>query len=726
MKKRDKLLQIIRKYKFKSVYTQLVVLITTLTAVLTAVSVVTLSFLREKMIEQERKIQEINMNYTIDQLDTVISSSYQAITSIIGDYDMIMRLNDYDRNIEGYAEDKSIKDIISKLYLVYTSDESIKNIFIIQEKYDYVIDQNGITDQEIYFNNRFKEYAAEWKENTEKQNNFTLYLNGDGRVYVLHSVCYKNSKFATLFMEVGIESLYGKETFREFLKDRIVCITDANNEIRGYLSETCDNELVSKVIENEFIKDYLVLEGSTFAKELNVIALTPMETVTGEVTVWYVIVFVIYFLGVIISVAVAIYIIGRIYRPLYGIVDLIATAGNQRGTNEFEIIEYNVNAILEHNEIMSEVMVRSTPMILEAMFRRQIVERDIDKDFEEMLNILSIEVRDGYYMVVVIYAEQKREDMDEIFSAFFNASIISVFKRNMNEYVLILYLQYQTMRKEILQQCNKLLEYIVAVMAAGRAYSDIYSIGKSYHDAIQTLNWRSVSDKETEVFDACSDQNYVCYELSGDMENYLYNQVVAGNASKVKETIEKSFHKNQENKISFKEYLKLIDVYEAYLKRICKKMDASVGVEINRTFPEVVYSVRALQPRIEVLLENYILVTNFYKDELQSDNLDKILQFIEENMERDIGLIDVADAVNLTPNYITKYFKNKTNMNFKAYLTMKRIEKARDLLENTDLAVKEIAEKCGYNSSKQLIENFTKIVGITPVEYRKHCFCEED
>lgn len=50
---------------------------------------------------------------------------------------------------------------------------------------------------------------------------------------------------------------------------------------------------------------------------------------------------------------------------------------------------------------------------------------------------------------------------------------------------------------------------------------------------------------------------------------------------------------------------------------------------------------------------------------------------------------------------------------------MLRNERARQLLNDTDMTVKDIAQKCGYNSSKQLITNFTKEMGITPTEYRK-------
>ncbi len=92
---------------------------------------------------------------------------------------------------------------------------------------------------------------------------------------------------------------------------------------------------------------------------------------------------------------------------------------------------------------------------------------------------------------------------------------------------------------------------------------------------------------------------------------------------------------------------------------------------------------------------------------LQSEVIIRILRYIEDNIDQDIGLTDVAEYVNLTPNYLTKYFKEKGGMNFKNFLTMKRMERAKELLVETRMTVKDIAAKCGYNSSKQFIVNFT-------------------
>ena len=721
MGKSFKLLHNLKKYRLRSVYSQLIVMVVILTVVLSVISVTILCFLRNNMIEREKETQKVNLEYTIEQLDEVIHNAYQAVYSIIGNSYVINGLIDYDRDIESYADNKEITDIISRLYMIYQSDENIRNIFIIQEKYDFVMDQKGITDKSLYFRNYFGEEAGFWDELTGERHDFTLRMSKDSSsLYVLHSMYSGNKKFALLCMELDMDQLRNSETFHEFVKNRIVCITDAEENIIGYLSESRNDALVYDAIKNTCVKEYLFLDGSTSTEELNIIALTPMQMVTGEITILFVISFVVFAVAIILGITVAICIANHIYQPLYHAVELIEIAGNRSGDDEFETIEHNVSAIIEHNQAMTAVVARSTPIVLEVMFRRLITEVDSNKDFEEMLDILSIEVRDGCYLAVAIYTEQKSDDMEEKINGLFYDSVVSLFKRGKDEYALILRLQRDVSRDMVLERCKKLQELTGAVIGVGRTYQNVYSIGKSYNDALQILENRKTSFSEMDIFDAERDCEYVCYELPSDTESVLYNHIISGNSRLVIETINQSLKKNQERGISFREYLKLVSVYELYLMRVYENMDVSArGCIELEAFSGTSFCVRAVEKRVETMLENYLKVTGFYSRSMHTETMERILKYIEDNMERDIGLEDVAAAVNLTSNYITKYFKNKTGINFKTCLTMKRMERAKELLTETEMTVKEIAIRCGYNSSKQLIANFTKVTGIAPTEYRK-------
>ena len=84
-----------------------------------------------------------------------------------------------------------------------------------------------------------------------------------------------------------------------------------------------------------------------------------------------------------------------------------------------------------------------------------------------------------------------------------------------------------------------------------------------------------------------------------------------------------------------------------------------------------------------------------------------------------ITLEDVAAVIGLNPVYFSVLFKRETDMNFSAYLTMVRIEKAKQLLKETNETVAAIADKVGYKDSRSFSQTFSKMTGIKPALYRR-------
>lgn len=79
---------------------------------------------------------------------------------------------------------------------------------------------------------------------------------------------------------------------------------------------------------------------------------------------------------------------------------------------------------------------------------------------------------------------------------------------------------------------------------------------------------------------------------------------------------------------------------------------------------------------------------------------------------------DAACAVNLSKNYFVKLFRDESGQNFWDYVTDLRINKAKELLRDTTLAVGEISGRVGYESPYHFSRKFKSIVGVTPNEFR--------
>jgi len=74
--------------------------------------------------------------------------------------------------------------------------------------------------------------------------------------------------------------------------------------------------------------------------------------------------------------------------------------------------------------------------------------------------------------------------------------------------------------------------------------------------------------------------------------------------------------------------------------------------------------------------------------------------------------------VNLNSNYLSNYFKAQTGQNLWTYILEKRMEKACQLLMESNLKVFEIAHLCGYQNDKYFLKLFKSRFGISPKEYR--------
>lgn len=95
-------------------------------------------------------------------------------------------------------------------------------------------------------------------------------------------------------------------------------------------------------------------------------------------------------------------------------------------------------------------------------------------------------------------------------------------------------------------------------------------------------------------------------------------------------------------------------------------------------------------------------------------------KFIENHYSEKIKLNDIAKSVNLSDIYFHKCFTLATGLTPHQYLMRCRIENAKKLLWNSDMAMSGVAEKCGFCSQQHMNKIFKKETGMTPLQYRKN------
>lgn len=105
--------------------------------------------------------------------------------------------------------------------------------------------------------------------------------------------------------------------------------------------------------------------------------------------------------------------------------------------------------------------------------------------------------------------------------------------------------------------------------------------------------------------------------------------------------------------------------------------------------------------------------------ETYDKNIQQAALFIRSHYRESITLQMIADAVFLSPSYLSKRFKEVTGFGVSEYINGVRIREAELLLSGTTKSIVEIADRCGFNDSNYFGDAFKKHTGFSPSQYRK-------
>jgi AraC family transcriptional regulator len=115
----------------------------------------------------------------------------------------------------------------------------------------------------------------------------------------------------------------------------------------------------------------------------------------------------------------------------------------------------------------------------------------------------------------------------------------------------------------------------------------------------------------------------------------------------------------------------------------------------------------AIKPRLAI-----------YEGGLPERQLVVVLEYINEYLEQDIKLADLAQLLGISQFHFSYLFKRSLGKSPYQYLLQQRIERSKQLLKQTDKSIMDIAFLCGFNSHSHLSKQFRQLTGITPKAYR--------
>ncbi|MCL2226388.1 MAG: AraC family transcriptional regulator [Oscillospiraceae bacterium] len=117
------------------------------------------------------------------------------------------------------------------------------------------------------------------------------------------------------------------------------------------------------------------------------------------------------------------------------------------------------------------------------------------------------------------------------------------------------------------------------------------------------------------------------------------------------------------------------------------------------------------------IIENYFKIVPFQSCKGNA-YIEQAKEYIGNNLSEPLTLKGVAEKVFLSDTYLSHLFRELAGTTFSSFVLQQRIDKAKKLLEATELSVSEIAGQCGFSQSNYFSTVFKKSTAHTPREYR--------
>ncbi|HHT98450.1 MAG TPA: response regulator [Clostridiales bacterium] len=163
------------------------------------------------------------------------------------------------------------------------------------------------------------------------------------------------------------------------------------------------------------------------------------------------------------------------------------------------------------------------------------------------------------------------------------------------------------------------------------------------------------------------------------------------------------------------------------VRRYCFEIASSVyfsyvsssGENIKEKLGNLLKSIMGAN-RDEVYEITAIFLKNMLGDEQthSHDTVNKAKRYINESLADELSVSSVAAKLFITPNYFSRLFKRITGEGCNEYITRKRVEKAKILLETTNIQIHKIADMVGYHDTNYFSLAFKKYTGASPTKYR--------
>ncbi|MBL4966105.1 helix-turn-helix domain-containing protein [Bacillus halotolerans] len=439
------------------------------------------------------------------------------------------------------------------------------------------------------------------------------------------------------------------------------------------------------------------------------------------------------------------------YKPIRLLYESFARHGafpeKQPHQNEFELIEQSFNQLKNRNDDLEETMRQQATHLQQYFMVRLMLGKLTDEEVNNRFESLGLKQNWRHLALLVLQIDTlnqtpyEKKDMDLLLFA-----VNSLIERNIpaekrlapavvdKQQATILMNESGT-KEAFMAELNDTARMIQDTVEAELHLSvsigvsqpfDALAMAKNaYAEGLEALKYRLKAENKSIIFYEDLDQKKTFKtHFPKQLQHELFDAVKAGDkekADKCLHAILQSIFTHNTNPYQFQIAI------ARFLNHVIELMHV-LGIELfeleeNKMLYDQIFELKTFEDTENWLKQEFIDPmtdkVNARADAQYKNISDNIIHIIHHEFESDLTLDEIARRLHYNPNYLSSIFKKEMGISFSEYVSNYRHHMAKSWLAESDMAVKDIAEKLKYKNSQNFIRSFKKLEGITPGSYRQ-------
>ena len=498
---------------------------------------------------------------------------------------------------------------------------------------------------------------------------------------------------------------------------------------------------------------YSVVRLTSDYNNWSYVAIMPNDQFMGKVNqtlkIFSFSVLAVFLMGMSVSVAFSI----RNYKPIRNLIRMLNhRAGGfslPQKKDEVAFIHEAIGKVTRENEgLLYEL--KSQARILKEKYILAFIQGKVKtrKQLDEMLRFSNLQLDKPYFAVMQLFIDDYHrfvQEQGEFMQESLKYALMKVTEELSQEIgggwgaeylddrsiVVLLNIEepYAEMRylRELAEKVRQFITkhfHFTVTVGIGEIYSDVAMVRQSFLQAQQAIRYRFIKGGNRVIcYNEMETAKVGAIWYPVEWEAKLVKAIKQGNDSQAEKAIREMMRSMVVEPRRIEEVecvcIGMINTVMRTVSEIGNGLSGYAEETMERIFVSRFETIEALEHH---MVEFCRQVCRYVRSQTESKSCglpDKLLPYIHENFrDPNISLKQLSEQFELSPSYLTRYFKDHIGVSIMRYIDMLRINEAKELLRNTDWTLREIVQHLGVADSTNFIRKFKKSEGITPIHYR--------